>query len=115
MKIAAITAAATLVATSVSAMDLGGGFSAGATAEAEYNLDTEAEKLTLTPYAGYAMWGIDWTVETELDMQNLSDEELDLDWAMKYTIMDGLKAYVEVSTDQDFEAENLTVGASFTF
>lgn len=115
MKIAAIAAAATLVATSVTAAELGWGIQGGAEAKAEYNFDTEAESITVTPYVGYNWIGINWSVETELDMQNLSDEELDLDWAMKYNIMDGAAAYLEVSTDKDFNNENLTAGVSFKF
>ena len=115
MKLIALTTAALLTATTINAAELGGGFSAGATLEAEYNFDTEAEAITATPYVGYSTFGINWGVETELDMLHLSEEELDLEWSMKYPFLTGAEAYVTVETDEDFETDNLTVGASFKF
>lgn len=110
--LAAVFAVAT---TSAHAIDLGNGISAGAEIEAEYNFDTEADKITLTPYAGYSAWGINWNVESELDLNNLEDEELDLKWSMNYPWMENANAFVEVETDKDFDTDNLTVGASFKF
>lgn len=115
MKFIALTTAALLTATTINAAELGGGFSAGATLEAEYNFDTEAESITATPYVGYTAFGINWGVETELDMQHLSDEELDLEWSMRYPFLDNAEAYVTVETNDDFDQDNLTVGASFKF
>ena len=115
MKFITLTIAALLTATTINAAELGGGFSAGATLEAEYNFDTEAESITATPYVGYNLWGINWGVETELDMQNLSDEELDLEWSMRYPFLDNAEAYLKVETNEDFDTDDLTVGASFKF
>ena len=115
MKIIALTTAALLAATTINAAELGGGLSAGATLDAEWNFDTEAESITATPYVGYTAWGINWAVETELDMLHLSEEELDLDWSMKYPFMTNGNVYLEIETNQDFETDNLTAGVSFTF
>ena len=48
-------------------------------------------------------------------MQNLSDEKLDLEWSMRYPFLENAEAYVTVETNEDFDQDNLTVGASFKF
>jgi len=110
-----LAAVIALASTSAYAVDLGNGISAGAEIEAEYNFDTEADKITLTPYAGYDLRGIGFLVESELDMNNLSDEELDLKWSVSYQWMKNGTTYVELETNDEWETNNLTAGVSFKF
>lgn len=116
MKTILLAVAGMLAATSIHAADLGGGVSAGATAEAEWNFDTDQEKITLTPYAGYTGLGVNFVVETDLDLQDLANEELDLEWSMTAPIRDGnALAYFKVETDNDWKATDVRLGFSFSF
>jgi len=115
MKTILLAVAGMLAATSIHAADLGGGVSAGATAEAEWNFDTSDEKFTLTPYVGYTTLGINFGVETDLDLQDLANEELDLEWSMTTPIRDGLSGYLKMETDNDWNATDTRIGLSFSF
>ena len=107
--------AALFFATSVHAVDLGSGWSAGATLKGEYNITDETDVTLMTPYVGYSNWGMDWSVESELDLQDMGNEELDLKWAMHHMLLDKVDAYVKVNTNGDFETDDLTIGAEWKF
>lgn len=111
----AATSVAFVVSSAANAMDLGGGFSAGTELEANYNVDTEVEQILATPYVGWNAWGTQLLVETELDLQKLDDEELDLEWSATYTLPAGASVFAEVDTDNDFEFNDLTIGAKWKF
>jgi hypothetical protein len=121
MKLAIATAAALLVATSASAIELGiAGLTVGTTTTAEYNVDAENMTLTLEPEVGYAFAGIDFTAGTEISIYNddfvLGDEMPTLDFKAAKSIWDNLEVYGEVGFDLEAEERtDLTVGASFSF
>ena len=126
MKIAALAAAATIAATSVSAMDLGStGLSLNTEIDASWDLDADANNIlvTLEPELGYSIAGVSLTAGMDLDVYKneefvLGDQfdALELDFGASYMVMDGLKAYGETTWDVEAsELESTKVGVSFTF
>lgn len=122
MRLLATTAAALLLATSASAMDLGMGLSLNTEVTAEYAVD--AEKLTLTtPELGYTLSGFDITASTELAIYNGEFVVEDtfstlptIDFTVEREVMNGLTAYVETSYDLDAgERGEITLGTTFAF
>jgi len=126
MKIAAIAAAATLVATTVSAAELGNtGISIGAELDNNYNVDKEEFTMTLSPELGYSAYGADFEVSTDLTLYNgdefsFNEDELPtVDFGIEYG-MDvwALDATVYAETGYDLEAEDMSdveVGVTFKF
>ena len=121
MKLAITTAAALLVATSASAIELGiAGLTATTTTTAEYNVDAENMTLTLEPEVGYAFAGIDFTAGSEISIYNddfvLGDEMPTLDFKAARKVWDNLELYGEVGYDFELEERtDVTLGASFKF
>ena len=122
MKFAAITAAALLAsATTIQAAELGEtGISLGATTTAEYNVDAENMTVELTPEMGYGLYGMDFTLSTDLMIYNdefvFMDTNPTLDFKVGYGIFDNAEVYVE--TDYNLETEtrgDVVIGASFSF
>jgi len=126
MKIAALAAAATIAATSVSAMDLGStGLSLNTEIDASWDIDADTNNLlvTLEPELGYSISGVSLTAGMDLDVYKneefvLGDQfdTLELDFGASYNIMENLKAYGETTWDVEAsELESTKVGVSFTF
>ena len=126
MKIAALATAATIAATSVSAMDLGStGLTLNTEIDASWDLDADDNNLliTLEPDLGYAWMGVNLTAG--LDLNVYKDQEfvlgdqfdaLEIDLGASYMIMNGLKAYGETTWDVEAsEIEETKVGVAFTF
>lgn len=103
-------------ATSAQAIDLGTtGISLNTTLEAEYNITDEAEEISLTPELHYSLFDIDLSIETELDLQAISDYELGLSWKATRDIGNNVELFGEMSTNDDWDRDDITVGVSFTF
>lgn len=126
MKIAALAAAATIAATSVSAMDLGStGLSLNTEVDASWDLDADTNNLlvTLEPELGYSIAGVSLTAGMDLNVyQNeefvLGDQfdALSIDFGASYQIMEGLSAYGETTWDVEAsELEASKVGVTFSF
>lgn len=120
MKIAAITAAAMITATSVSAIELGAsGVSVGGKFDTKYDTGTEEFAMEFVPKASINMWGTDFSASTTFDILelNTADEIFKgLDLEAGYTIGGtGLRAYGEIGTNSDFEFGDATLGVSFEF
>lgn len=126
MKIAALAAAATIAATSVSAMDLGStGLSLNTAVDASWDLDADTNNLlvTLEPELGYSIAGVSLTAGMDLNVyQNeefvLGDQfdALSVDFGASYQIMKGLSAYGETTWDVEAsELEASKVGVTFSF
>lgn len=126
MKIAALAAAATIAATSVSAMDLGStGLSLNTAVDASWDLDADTNNLlvTLEPELGYSIAGVSLTAGMDLNVyQNeefvLGDQfdALSIDFGASYQIMKSLSAYGETTWDVEAsELEASKVGVTFSF
>jgi hypothetical protein len=126
MKIAALAAAATIAATSVSAMDLGStGLSLNTEVDASWDLDADTNNIlvTLEPELGYSIAGVSLTAGMDLDVYKneefvLGDQfdALSIDFGASYQIMEGLSAYGETTWDVEAsELEASKVGVTFSF
>ena len=130
MKIAAITAAALLTATSVSANEIGAtGITWGVETEAAYTINDAAGAavddfgVKITPEIGYTMFGIGLTADMDLPVYN--NEEFKLDTALdnpkinlgaSYEVFGGISLFGETTWDIDAEDTVSTkVGATFAF
>ena len=103
-------------ATSAHAIDLGTtGFSLKTTLEAEYNITDEAEEITLTPELKYNLWNIDLAVDTDIDLQAIDEYNLDLTWTASKIVGSNIKLFGEMSTDDEWDRDDVTVGVSFSF
>jgi len=122
MKTTTIAIAMTMLASTVSAADLdigGQTISAGGELDMNYTTGTELWALDFTPKAGLNAFGVDFSVDTTLDVMSLNDASKEsftgLDFAAGYTIGGGLRAYTEVGTNSDLEFGDVTMGATFNF
>lgn len=120
MKFVGIVAAAMVAATSATAMDLGNGLSLGGEVETTYTTsDTDNFGLDFTPKAGVEFQGLNLTAETTFDMLELNNEAIDrftgVDFEATYEINSNLEAFGEVSTDNDWEFGDVTVGTRLNF
>ena len=123
MRLLATTAAALLLATSVSAMDLGMGLSLNTEVTGEYKVDAENMTLTSTPELVYTNFGFDFAASTELaiyDDKFVVEDTFStlptIDFTVERELMDGLTAYVETSYDLDAgERGEITLGSTFAF
>lgn len=130
MKFAAVTAAALLTATSVSANEIGAtGITWGVETEAAYTIndklgnDVEDFGVKVTPEIGYTMFGIGLTADMDIAVYN--NEEFKLDQAFDnpkinleatYEVFGGLELFGETTWDVDAEDTVSTkVGATFSF
>ena len=125
MKIAALATAATLLATSAMAMDLGGGLSVGATTDASYDIDAENFNLMITPELGYSAWGANFSVDMDINIYDQEEFVLGdafdkpvINFGVEYPIgmVNGLTAYGETSYDWDAsDTVDSKVGVKFSF
>jgi len=111
------TVAALSFATAASAAPIGDtGFSAGAEADAHYDLTISDWNTTITPYVGYTIGGIDLTAETEIDMQELTGSAFQgLQLTAEVPFAPNTTGYVEYDTDDNFSRTKATVGFRFKF
>jgi len=109
------------LATSATAMDIpvaGQTLSLGAENDINYTTGIEEWNWELTPSAGIAYSGINFSVETTIDMFDLNADEVftGLDYVVDYTLpATNVKLYSELSSDRDFEFSDITMGARITF
>ena len=125
MKIAALATAATLLATSAMALDLGGGLSVGATTDASYDIDAENMNVMITPELGYSAWGADFSVDMDINIYDQEEFVLGdafdkpvINFGVEYPIgmVEGLTAYGETSYDWDAsDTVGSKVGVKFSF
>lgn len=124
MKFAAITAAALLTATSISAAEIGStGITIGAEADTKYDLDAEDLSLTLTPEVGYTLMGLNFTADMDIDVY--SNEEFQLQDAfdapmigleVEYELLPSLELYGKTTWDVDAgDTSSSSIGATFSF
>ena len=109
------------LATSATAMDIpvaGQTLSLGAENDINYTTGIEEWNWELTPSAGIAYSGINFSVETTIDIFDLNADEVftGLDYVVDYTLpATNVKLYSELSSDRDFEFSDITMGARITF
>ena len=130
MKIAAITAAALLTATSVSANEIGAtGITWGVESEAAYTINDAAGAavddfgVKITPEIGYTVFGIGLTADMDIPVYNNEEFKLDtafdnpkINFGASYEVFGGIDLFGE--TTWDFDAEDTVstkVGATFSF
>ena len=110
-----------MVAAPAIAMDIpvaGQTLSLGAENDIKYTTGIEEWNWELTPSAGIAYSGVNFSVETNIDMLELDADEVftGLDYVVDYTLPNtNVKLYSEVSSDRDFEFSDITMGARITF
>jgi hypothetical protein len=110
-----------MVAAPAIAMDIpvaGQTLSLGAENDINYTTGIEEWNWELTPSAGIAYSGINFSVETTIDMFDLNADEVftGLDYVVDYTLpATNVKLYSELSSDPDFEFSDITMGARITF
>ena len=130
MKIAAITAAALLTATTVSANEIGAtGITWGFETEAAYTLndaagnDVEDFGVKITPEIGYTMFGVGLTADMDIAVYNNEEFKLGeafdnpkLNLGASYELFNGMELFGETTWDIDGEdTVGTKVGASFKF
>jgi len=120
-KLAIVLGLSGALATSATAMDIpvaGQTLSLGAENDINYTTGIEEWNWELTPSAGIAYSGINFSVETTIDIFDLNADEVftGLDYVVDYTLpATNVKLYSELSSDPDFEFSDITMGARITF
>ena len=104
-------------ASAASAFELGNtGVSLGGEVDLNYTTGVETYAMDLTSTASFSMWGVYLGAETTWDLLDLNDGDLftgiDFDAAYQYG---PVELYGEVSTDDDFEFGDVTIGTRFAF
>ena len=130
MKFAAITAAALLTATSISANEIGEtGITWGVESEAAYTIndaagnDVEDFGVKVTPEVGYTMFGVGLTADMDLPVYNNEEFKVDkmfdnpkINFGATYEVFGGVELFGETTWDIDAEdAVSSKVGATFSF
>jgi opacity protein-like surface antigen len=110
-----------LTATTATAADfplLGQTVSIGAESDTNYTTGVEDWEWELTPYAGVNLMGVGLTLETDIDMLKLNEDEIftgvdvELNYSVPHT---NVNLYTEVSSDKDFDFGDVTIGATVKF
>jgi len=120
-KLAIILGLSSMIAVPAVAMDIpvaGQTLLLGAENDINYTTGVEEWNWELTPSAGIAYSGINFSVETTIDMFDLNADEVftGLDYVVDYTLpATNVKLYSELSSDPDFEFSDITMGARITF
>ncbi len=130
MKFAAITAAALLTATSISANEIGAtGITWGVESEAAYTINDAAGNavedfgVKVTPEVGYTMFGVGLTADMDLPVYNNEEFKVDkmfdnpkINFGATYEVFGGVELFGETTWDIDAEdAVSSKVGATFSF
>tara|TARA_B110000858_G_C17524846_1_gene346459 strand:+ start:95 stop:466 length:372 start_codon:yes stop_codon:yes gene_type:complete len=112
----------TLAAGTVSAKDInvaGQTLSIGGEVDANYTTGTELYAMDFTQSVGVEAWGVDFSVDHELDLLKLNEAGYDLfrgvDLEAGYSLTSSLRTYGKVNMDKDFEFGDVTVGTAFSF
>ncbi len=110
-----------LTATTATAADfplLGQTVSIGAESDTNYTTGVEDWEWELTPYAGVNLMGVGLTLETDIDMLKLDEDDIftgvdvELNYSVPHT---NVNLYTEVSSDKDFDFGDVTIGAKVKF
>jgi hypothetical protein len=110
-----------LTATTATAADfplLGQTVSIGAESDTNYTTGVEDWEWELTPYAGVNLMGVGLTLETDIDMLKLDEDDIftgvdvELNYSVPHT---NVNLYTEVSSDKDFDFGDVTIGATVKF
>lgn len=110
-----------LTATTATAADfplLGQTVSIGAESDTNYTTGVEDWEWELTPYAGVNLMGVGLTLETDIDMLKLDEDDIftgvdvELNYSVPHT---NVNLYTEVSSDKDFDFGDVTLGATVKF
>ena len=130
MKFAAITAAALLTATSISANEIGAtGITWGVESEAAYTINDAAGNavedfgVKVTPEVGYTMFGVGLTADMDLPVYNNEEFKVNkafdnpkINLGATYEVLSGVELFGETTWDIDAEdAVSSKVGATFSF
>ena len=124
MKFLTTVAAATLLTASVaSANDLGStGITWNVDTDAVWNFDAEALSITTTPGLGYEFSGVNFTLETNLDIYSneefaLGDtfDNLTFDIGASYALGSGMSVGIDTKIDDEFEFTGTEAIFSFIF
>jgi len=130
MKFAAITAAALLTATSISANEIGAtGITWGVESEAAYTIndaagnDVEDFGVKVTPEVGYTLMGVGLTADMDLPVYNNEEFKVNkmfdnpkINFGATYEVFGGVELFGETTWDIDAEdAVSSKVGATFSF
>jgi len=92
------------------------GFLLGAEGDAHWDVDAEDWAMTVTPYAGYSLWNVNLTAETEINMRDIGFNGLDLKAAYPITVQGlNIGAYGKINADADFNFGGAKVGVEFKF
>tara|TARA_R110002153_G_scaffold112874_2_gene255011 strand:- start:5370 stop:5741 length:372 start_codon:yes stop_codon:yes gene_type:complete len=107
-------------AVSAAAIDVAGQtLSIGGEVDANYTTGTEVFAMDFTQSVGVEAWGVDFSVEHELDLLKLNETGFDyfngVALEAGYTLAPGLRTYGKVGMDNDFDFGDITVGTAFAF
>lgn len=92
------------------------GFLLGAEGDAYWDVDAEDWAMTVTPYAGYTLWNVNLTAETEINMRDIDFTGVDLKAAYPVNVQGlNIGAYGKISADTDFNFGGAKVGVEFKF
>jgi len=116
MKLIAFTTAAIVaLSTSAYATDLGGGFSSDSEVKLDYNLDTEAYTLMLSPEIEYTMGAMEFAAGTDVNLRDVGFSGMDWTLKMDVETVPGMQVFGTITTDKDWDTGDLHVGATFSF
>ena len=110
-----------LTATTATAADFpmwGQTVSIGAESDINYTTGVEDWEWELTPYAGINLNGINFLVETDVDMLKLDESNIftGVDVTLGYIVPNtNMNLYSEVSSDDSFKFGNVKIGAKIKF
>jgi hypothetical protein len=105
-------------ASAASAFELGNtGVSLGGEVDLNYTTGVETYAMDLTSTASFSMWGVYLGAETTFDLLNLNNgnQFTGVDFDAAYQVNNLIEVYGEVSTDDDFEFGDVTIGTRFAF
>ncbi len=118
MKTLTLAAALTLAATTATSADLIGGLSLTTETDVNYTTGVETWAADFTPSLGWAMYGLDMSVATTIDLMKLDEDKIfnGVDLKAEYVLYNtGITTYGKVSSDADFKFGDVTVGAKLSF
>jgi hypothetical protein len=110
-----------LTATTATAADFpmwGQTVSIGAESDTSYTTGIKDWEWELTPYAGINMMGLGVTVETDIDMLKLDEDNIftGVDVTTNYIVPNtNVNLYTEVSSDDNFKFGDVEIGAKIKF
>jgi hypothetical protein len=118
MKKVLLATTVALMATSAAAIDLGYGVTAGGEIDVNYVTGVEDWAMDFTPSVGVDVYGVDFTAETTIDILDLdsgNDVFTGVDLKAEYALNSMITTYGKISSDEDLEFGDITVGATFSF